>query len=773
LETVPSTKTSPPLSGETKKTALIFIFVIGIILAAIAISFMQMKSPTVISSDGDAKEFSAERAFSHLEKFAVAPHPLGSKEHDRVRDYLVQELKTLGLSPEIQKATSLREPRTWVAGGTVENIIAKIEGTNSSKAIMLVAHYDSVPGGPGVSDDGAGVAAILETVRALTENQPLKNDVIILLTDGEENGLLGAKAFVDEHPWVQDVGLVLNFEARGNEGPAFMFETSDHNSWLIKEFVKAAPTPVSHSFIYNLYKIMPNDTDLTVFKEAGLNGLNFAFGEGLSHYHTTSDNLEELSKESLQHHGEYMTSLTKHFGQLDLTETREGNQLFFNVFGSKMITYSEKLVIPFMLLVVLLFAFTIIHGFKRKKLTIRGTFGSLLINLVVIIGSFLIGLGLWKALTLLFNEKQWMLGTINTFGTTFLISFSLIVFAFINIYYKSISKKVKVGSLTMGALLVWLILVVATSFLLQAGSYVFTWPLFFALIGVNIWMRVEEGAWGSHFVIVGFAVPALLILVPVIYMIQMLVSMAMASILMVFVALIGSLLVPIFSTFTINKDWVMPSKFLIAGLLFLVANSFSILNMPTTEHKKASDISYFKNEDSNMAYWAARHPLDDYSSNYISEDVKKGNTSEFFPIIKWDAQYAKADLYDMKAPKVTIVADDIVDGKRTVDYLIQTNRQAEEILLQSLTTLKVSQLAINKKKIELKQDEYTKDKPLLIDFVVGQTGEMKVKITVDANDAMEWIVADRSYSIPEMKGERPSEYSTYGDNAFVMKTIRD
>jgi acetylornithine deacetylase/succinyl-diaminopimelate desuccinylase-like protein len=229
LETVTSTETRRPLRDDTKKSALLFNIIVAIIIGAIAISLLQLQSPKAVSSDSATTEFSAERAFSHLKEFAVSPHPLGSKEHDRVRDYLVQELETLGLAPEIQKVNSLNLPRTWVAGGMVENIVAKIDGTNSSKAIMLVAHYDSVTGGPGVADDGAGVAAILETVRALKETKPLKNDIIILLTDGEENGLLGAKAFVEEHPWVRDVGLVLNFEARGNEGPAFMFETSDNN----------------------------------------------------------------------------------------------------------------------------------------------------------------------------------------------------------------------------------------------------------------------------------------------------------------------------------------------------------------------------------------------------------------------------------------------------------------------------------------------------------------------------------------------------------------
>jgi hypothetical protein len=773
LETVTNTKTNPPLREDTKKSVLLFFVIILVIIGSIAMSLLQLRSPKVVSSNGPLTEFSAERAFAHLEEFAVFPHPLGSKEHDRVRDYLVHELEALGLTPEIQKVNSVRQPRSWVAGGTVENIVAKMKGTDSSKAIMLVAHYDSVPGGPGVADDGAGVAGILETARALMESQPLKNDVMILLTDGEENGLLGAKAFVDEHPWVQDIGLVLNYEARGNEGTAFMFETSDNNSWFVKEFIKAAPTPVAHSFIYNLYKLMPNDTDLTVFKEAGLNGLNFAFGEGVSHYHTTSDNVDELSKESLQHHGEYMISLTKHFGNLDLTEAKEGNRIFFNLFGSMMVTYTEQLVIPFMLLVVVLFAFTMVHGIRRKKVTIVGSLGGFLINLGALMGSFGVGFGLWKLLTVLFHDKQWMLSTNILFGTIFLISFSLLVFAFINLLYRLISKKVIVGSLTMGALFVWLILVVATSFFLSAGSYVFTWPLFFALIGVNLWMRVEEGSWKSHLIIVGFAVPAFLLLAPVIYMVQMLVSMELASVLMVLVALIGSLLVPIFSTLKIKTNVVMPSKFLFAGIFLLMVNSISISNMPTAEHQKASDISYFLNEDTNKAYWVARHSLDDYTSNYIQGDIQKGSTAEFFPILKWEAHYASAELYEMKAPSVTVLVDEVSNGKRTIEYLVKTNRQAEEILMQSLSKIKVSQLLINGKEIKLTDTYFTKDKPLILSYIVGQMGEVTVKVIVNSTTPLEWIVADRSYSIPVKKGERSLEFSTYGDNSFVMKTFRD
>lgn len=749
------------------------MLIAAIIVGVIFLSLLQLRTPKIEPSTADPTSFSADRAFSHLEEFAVKPHPLGSKEHDQVRDYLVHALTDLGLDPEIQKTNSLYTRPAFISGGIVENIYAKIDGTNSTKAIMLVAHYDSVPGSPGVSDDGAGVAAILETVSALKKGKPLQNDVIILLTDGEENGLLGAKAFVEEHSWVDDVGLVLNFEARGNEGPAFMFETSDHNGWLVKEFVQAASSPVAHSFIYNLYKLMPNDTDLTVFKDAGLNGLNFAFGEGVSHYHTTSDNLQELSRESLQHHGEYMLSLVRHFGNLDLTETKQENQLFFNIFGSKMITYSEKLVVPFMLVIVALYAYTIIHAYRRKKLSILGTLAGFLVTLGGIIGAFAIGLGLWSLLTSLLSEKEWLMSSDKTFGTTYLLSFSIIVLAFLTALYQKATKKIKIGSLMMGALLMWLILVIASSLLLKAGSYVFEWPLFFALLGVTILNRLKENTWNGYLVTVAFAIPGFLILPPVIYLVQMLVSMNLASVLMVLVALLGTLLIPILSTLTIKFNWVMPTVLLGVGLLILLTNSIFINNMPTTKHPKASDITYFMDADNNKAYWAARHSLDAHTEKYISEDVKVGNTTEIFPILNWDISYTDADLYDIEAPSVTIISDHVEGDKRIIDYQLKTNRNAEEMLMKSLSSINISQLLINGTEVELNQEEYTNEHPLLFTYIIGQSGEVNVKVIAEADDKLEWIIADRSYSIPETKGKRSPEYSTYGDNSFVMKTIRD
>ena len=152
-----------------------------------------------------------------------------------------------------------------------QNILARIKGQGPSgkKALMLCAHYDSVDEGPGRSDNAAGVAVVLETLRALKAGPPLERDVIVLFTDGEESGLLGARLFVNEHPWAREIGLALNFDARGNSGPSIMFETSDANGWLISQYAEAVQQPLATSLSMDVYKIMPNDSDMTVFKNGG------------------------------------------------------------------------------------------------------------------------------------------------------------------------------------------------------------------------------------------------------------------------------------------------------------------------------------------------------------------------------------------------------------------------------------------------------------------------------------------------------------------------
>jgi hypothetical protein len=196
--------------------------------------------------------------------------------------------------------------------------------------------------------------------------------------------------------------------------------------------------------------------------------------------------------------------------------------------------------------------------------------------------------------------------------------------------------------------------------------------------------------------------------------------------------------------------------------------------MPTAKHPTASDITYLMDTDANKAYWAATMPLDKYTSNYIHENVRKGHTLDFFPVLygNWDVSYSQADLYGLEAPSVTVLSDQTVGNSRKIEYQLKTNRNADELIMKSSSSMKVAQLTINGKEVELYQKKFTEEKPLEFRYALGQAEELHVLVTVNSNDNIEWMIADRSYSIPETKGKRSAKYSTYGDNSFVMKTFQ-
>jgi acetylornithine deacetylase/succinyl-diaminopimelate desuccinylase-like protein len=223
-----------------------------VVIGLAALAILQMKPPRPVPATASEQEFSAERALDHVRIIARTPHPLGTEANAAVREYLVSQLSSLGLNPQVKSAVGMRRSARHIVIGATHNIVGRLSGTANSGAVMLMAHYDSVYRAPGAADDGAGVAAILESVRALRARSALKNDLIVLLTDGEESGLLGADAFASSHPWMNDVSIILNFEGRGNHGPSLLFETSRNNGFLIKAVAHSASHPIGSSLFYSL-----------------------------------------------------------------------------------------------------------------------------------------------------------------------------------------------------------------------------------------------------------------------------------------------------------------------------------------------------------------------------------------------------------------------------------------------------------------------------------------------------------------------------------------
>ncbi len=312
----------------------------------VVISLLPNPRPDPVPTNAPADEFSAERAMVHVAEIAQRPHPVGSPDHARVRDYVRAEMARLGLATEVQTGIGEYSRRGHHASGPVENIVGRLAGTANTRPLMLTAHYDSVPTGPGAGDDAHGVAVLLETLRALRTGPPLRNDIIFLVTDGEERGLLGADVFVREHPWRHDPALVLNFEARGTSGPSYMFETSPGNAWLIEALRTAVPRAEATSVAYEIYRRMPNDTDLTVFKRAGMAGMNFAFIGHPEFYHRPQDDVEHLDHRSVQENGNYALRLARIFGNEDLRWAHLDDAVYFPTRLTHLIVYPGFWVMP-------------------------------------------------------------------------------------------------------------------------------------------------------------------------------------------------------------------------------------------------------------------------------------------------------------------------------------------------------------------------------------------------------------------------------------------
>lgn len=245
-----------------------------VILAALTLlSLYSVTPPAARPASAPAGDFSAARAFAHVQQYATAPHPVGAATNDTVRDYLVATLRGYGLQTEVQDTLGIEQHDSSIGGGGgavsmahVRNVVAVLPGAAPTGRVILVAHYDSVQNGPGANDDGAGVSSILEVARALTATGfTPRNDIVFVLTDAEEACLCGAEAFAGQDTYAKKGGVVLNLEARGGSGPPIMFETSDGNAKLVDVYGRYAPHPVGTSFAVEVYRILPNDTDFTAF----------------------------------------------------------------------------------------------------------------------------------------------------------------------------------------------------------------------------------------------------------------------------------------------------------------------------------------------------------------------------------------------------------------------------------------------------------------------------------------------------------------------------
>ncbi|OQA47483.1 MAG: Aminopeptidase YwaD precursor [Firmicutes bacterium ADurb.Bin300] len=512
------------------KPALIVAVIALFSLLSLSIFVLPKAKPATAG----ASEFSAERAIKHVEAIAKSVHPIGSPEQKAAGNYIIGTLSAMGLEPEIQKGR-VENDEEGILGlvpysGDAENIYARLEGSgNTDQTVLMLAHYDSTLGGPGAADDASGCAVLLETARALLSGDTPENDIVFLFADGEEAGLLGSTLFAQDEELIEDISLVINIEAMGSRGPSVLFETSVGNSRLIQEFKKAAPDPVGYSFTSDAYKMVKNITDFTPFLDAGKCGLNFANVGGTETYHFPQDTPENLSRQTLQHQGNYALSLARHFGNITLNCTKSGSDaVYFTLIKGLMVLYPAERTFLLTVLVLLLFAGAIVLGLSRQRLTPKGMVAGFLVSLLTFVAAAAIGI----AAQILFSKIYLKLENIRTIsdlvrmkrtiildGRVWFAVSLLLSFVLIYILQRLFSRKIKMYDLYAGNCVTWVILAVLSAFAFPGTGYIILWPMMLSLTGMLIELLPGKKAGSNGLVVFTLSTAAcILIYVPVGYL---------------------------------------------------------------------------------------------------------------------------------------------------------------------------------------------------------------------------------------------------------------
>lgn len=759
---------------------LTFLIMTGVAL----LGALPLGLPRPVPATAPPTEFSSGRALAHIRVIAREPHVMGSPENAAVRDYLIRELTALGLQPEVQKVTAVNFLFGVFTAGMPENVVARLEGTSDGgKAFLLMAHYDSMPTSLGASDGGAGVAALLETLRAIKAGPPLRNDVIFLFTDGEERGLLGARAFVDSHPWADDVGVVLNLAARGYTGPAYMFETSEDSGWIVQEVAKAAPYPLATSDAVAFFKLTGGDTDLSVFLDAGWAGLNVEYTQGYTHYHSRLDNAEELDERSLQHLGSYALALTRHFGNVSLDQPKAPDAIYFNLFHF-LVRYPEGWAIPFMALVVLLFVAVVAFGFRSGQLTL----GGMVLGFLALLGSMIgVALGsylLWALIRVRYPGEH--VAALEYQAPLFWIGFASLAVAITAALYVGFRKKIRVANLAVGALLWWLLLTMATSILFPPASYNFTWPLFFSLLGLAAHFVLGDqpaGPWRRFAALTLSAIPAVFLFASTIYGVTLIRGLFELNAVPVFALAIGlmlGLLIPHLDLTARPNQWVLPGAAAALGLGLLLVGSLTAGF--DARHPKVNNIVYALNADTQQAIWASYDTVPDaWTAQFLGADAKKGSVADY--LYEGEALHSEAPTVVLAAPNVALLDDSTRDGVRTLRMrvtvppkanFVVTADAAAQVVGVEIDGKRVSEELLNNNRgLSAWTLLYQNPPAEGVDLTLEVKGTEPLTITVRAETPGLPTIPGRSYQDrpPDMMTQHEAEDMTLVSKSFTFAAL--
>ncbi len=674
------------------------------------------------------------RALRDVAVVADARNPMGSPRNREVRDYLTREFQQLGLEVEVQAGDVIYDHpnrgERHVRAARVENVLARLPGQVSNNALVVMSHYDSRPDGPGAGDAAAGVAAVLEAARAMVTEPTPARDVWFVITDGEEMGLLGAQAFFRQHRSRDSVGLVLNFEARGSAGPSLLFETGPNNGDLLDAMAEIL-SPVGTSLAYEVYRFMPNDTDMTIPKALGIPGLNFAFADNYFDYHTEGDSPENLSRRSLGEHVRNAVTLTRHFAALDALPAESANRTFlFNPPPWPSVSYGPVMGGVLLALTVGLALWVLAAGGARRVRpvgeSLRGMVAVMVVLLVVnsivqgLHGGLLAGAGFrdlryWQ---IFYQYHLAMLGfglVAFGLGAGLLAAFAnglrpavLIVIPLVLLALTAMGQNwsaVSIGTLLLvaallpwfrrplavqhlqvGGWVLWITLAVTAQVLAATASFVFVLPLLWVLL-THALIRLD-GA-NDAVAVIG----PLLIWAPLFYALYLMLGVSTPEIPMVTVALLLALLAGA------SVRWGQLGR----GLLAPVAGAAGVaiivgvaVNEPFSErYQRPTELFLAHDADTGESYWASGDPdLNPWTRLVLGDDPPRRALADILPGARAEiwSRSVKAEVDD---PEIEVLADRATGTGRSVELAVRPPYGAEYLNLMFAPDSQVLEAGIN------------------------------------------------------------------------------
>lgn len=657
---------------------------------AVLLTMHWISPPEPLPAGAPATQFSALRALRDLEVIAQQPHPVGSSPaHAAVRDFLLDEIRALGLQPHVQKTFGYFVSPGSLSGGFVENILVRLPGIEPQGAILLMSHYDSSPGAPGAVDSGSGVVTILEILRALQAGAALRQDVIILFTDGEEPGTFGAQAFVSQHPWMADVRWAINMDQFW-VGPPTLVRSSPGNGLFIRALARSslANHPAHISFPFEIFP--SGDTDISPFLLAGTGIAEFNGGGPFAEKHTALDLPALVDPGSLQQAGNQILALVRELGGLSTWDADIPDQTFFPLMGF-LVHYSRGFAWPLALLAGFCYLGMLVSGIRKGFMTWRGMWLGLLAWLLSLGVSVVVTNMLWRGVlafhpeygydsTALFRQKL-------SFDSLYVIGLMFSALAISVTVFVWATRKIKLFDQAAGALFLWLPLTLCTTLLIPATSYLFSWVLLCSSLALLLAMAIQskKQAWVlSGLGFLASATMACFLWIPLFYFAILAGPLSPdSSLLSILIGLvvvwIGSI-IPVLDRIASPHRWLFPVAAALVAAGFILSGHF--LAGQGSPPALVHPVGYWLDANSGSAFWLGfSDDLDERQTHLLLNPTSRSYTDLLEAAPTLQILTSAAPTLGQDGPRLEVIADDWVAGNRMLEVKITTSLYERIILM--------------------------------------------------------------------------------------------